>query len=60
MSKVEKIVHRLFISLVFSIMNWMLIDCLIIELPVWKYFVIELFLVISMKFYIFTTRKMKL
>jgi hypothetical protein len=60
MSKVEKIVHRLFISLVFSIMNWMLIDWLIIELPVWKYFVIELFLVISMKFYIFTTRKMKL
>jgi hypothetical protein len=60
MSNVEKIIHRLFISLVFSIMNWMLIDWLIIELPVWKYFVIELFLVISMKFYIFTTRKMKL
>jgi hypothetical protein len=60
MSKVEKAVHRLLISIVFSVVNWILIDWLIIELPLWKYFLIELFLVISMKFYIFTTRKMKL
>lgn len=60
MSLPEKVIHRLLISLVFSFFNWMLIDWLIVELPFWKYIIIELFLVVSMKFYIFTTRKMKL
>ena len=60
MSVLERQIHRALISLVFSIINWMLIDYLLVDLPFWKYFIIELFLVVSMKFYIFTTRKMNL
>jgi len=60
MSEKEKLLHRLAISAVFTVLNWIVIDKLIVELPFWKYLIIELFLVVSMKFYIFTTRKMKL
>jgi hypothetical protein len=60
MSPQEKRIHRALISLVFSLINWLLVDLFLVELPFWKYFIIELFLVISMKFYIFTTRKMNL
>lgn len=60
MSRYEKAIHRFFIGLVFSVVNWILIDQFLVELPLWKYIIIELFLVISMKFYIFTTRKMNL
>lgn len=60
MSKFERVIHKLLISLVFSVLNWIVVDWLIVELPFWKYIIIELFLVVSMKFYIFTTRKLKL
>lgn len=60
MSVTERQIHRALISLVFSVINWILIDLLLVELPFWKYFIIELFLVVSMKFYIFTTRKLNL
>lgn len=58
MSSVEKVVHKLLISLVFTLVNWVIVDNLIVEIPFWKYLIIELFLVISMKFYTFTTRKL--
>lgn len=60
MSVTERQIHRALISLVFSVINWILIDLLLVDLPFWKYFIIELFLVVSMKFYIFTTRKLNL
>lgn len=60
MSSTERVINRLLISLVFTMLNWVLVDWLVIELPLWKYIIIELFLVVSMKFYIFTTRKMNL
>lgn len=60
MSATEKIIHRLFMSIVFTLFNWILIDWLIVDISFWRYLIIEVFLVISMKFYIFTTRKMNL
>jgi hypothetical protein len=55
-----KWLHRLVISILFSLLNWMIIYHLLIELPFWKYFFIELLLMFSMKFYIFTTQKLEL
>lgn len=57
MSSVEKVVHKLLISLVFTLVNWVIVDNFIVEVPFWKYLIIEVFLVISMKFYTFTTLK---
>mgnify|MGYP000941322230 CR=1 FL=1 len=60
MSPVMKRIHRGLLSLAFSVLNWSVIKTFLVELPFWKYIIIELFLVISMKFYIFTIRKFKL
>lgn len=60
MSKTEKAVHRLMISLGFSLLNWIIIDNLLVEISLWKYIFIELLLVFSMKFSIFTIRKLRL
>jgi hypothetical protein len=60
MSLIERTVHRTVLSIIYAAFNWMIVNWLIIELPFWKYLIIELFLVISMKFYIFTTRKIQL
>lgn len=60
MSAVEKLLHKLFISLVFSIINWVVIDSLIVEISIARYFFVEVLLLVSMKFYIFTTRKFNL
>jgi len=60
MSAVEKILHKLLISIVFSIINWFVIDYFIVEISIIRYFFVEVLLLISMKFYIFTTRKFNL
>ena len=60
MTKAEKIIHGLLISIVFSLFNWIVIDYLIVDIPVYKYVFVELLLVASMKFYIFTIQKFKL
>jgi hypothetical protein len=60
MSSVEKVVNRLLISLVFTALNWIVVDFFIVEISFWRYLIIELFLVVSLKFYTFTTRKMNL
>lgn len=60
MSPIEKGIHRLVISLCFSVLTWLIVDHFIVDLPLWKYFIIELLLVISWKFSIFTTRKLNL
>ena len=60
MSSVEKVVHKLLISIVFTVLNWIVVDFLIVDISFWRYLIIELFLVISLKFYTFTTRKLDL
>ena len=57
---IERNIHRLVVSILFSLLNWVVVKNLIIELPFWKYFIIELLLLVSMKFYIFTIQKLKL
>lgn len=34
-------IHRLLLSILFSLINWKLIDLLLIDISVWKYFIIE-------------------
>lgn len=60
MTSFEKVIHKLFLSLVFTIINWIVIDQLIVEISFIKYIFVEVLLLVSMKFYIFTTRKLKL
>lgn len=60
MSPTEKTVHKLVLSIIYALFNWMIVNWLVVELSFWKYLIIELFLLVSMKFYIFTTRKMNL
>jgi hypothetical protein len=60
MSSLEKVIHKLFLSLVFTIINWIVIDHFIVEISFIKYIFVEVLLLVSMKFYIFTTRKLNL
>jgi hypothetical protein len=56
----EKIIHTLILSLMFSIISWLVVDNLIIDISFLKYFLIEIILIISLKFYKFTIQKFKL
>jgi hypothetical protein len=60
MSVIEKFVHGFIISITLSIVNWFIIDNLIINIPFWKYFILELIFVVSMKLYKFTLQKLQL
>jgi hypothetical protein len=56
----EKMIHTLILSLMFSIISWLVVDNLIIDISFLKYFLIEIILIISLKFYKFTIQKFKL
>jgi len=56
----EKMIHTLVLSLMFSIISWLVVDNLIIDISFLKYFLIEIILIISLKFYKFTIQKFKL
>ena len=60
MGKYEKAINKTIIAILFSILNWLIIDRFIIEIPFYKYFIIEILLIVSMKIFIFTTQKIKL
>jgi hypothetical protein len=60
MSIREKFLHGFIISILLSIVNWFIIDKLIINIPLWKYFILELIFVVSMKLYKFTLQKLQL
>jgi hypothetical protein len=60
MSIREKIIHSLILGFLFSFINWILVDKFIINLSFWKYFFIEIILVISLKLYTFIKLKLKL
>lgn len=60
MTIIEKIINHLLLGALFTLVNWMIVDALIIEVPFYKYFLIELILVISMKIYKFTLTKFKI
>lgn len=60
MGKYEKAINKTIIGLLFSVLNWLVIDRFIIEISFYKYFIIEILLIITMKICIFTTQKLKL
>jgi hypothetical protein len=60
MGKYEKAINKTIIAVLFSILNWLIIDRFIIEIPFYKYFIIEILLIVTMKLCIFTTQKLKL
>jgi hypothetical protein len=60
MGKYEKAINKTIIALLFSVLNWLIIDRFIIDIPFYKYFIIEILLIVTMKLCIFTTQKLKL
>ncbi len=56
----EKFIHGLFLGVLFSIINWLIIDKFIINLSIYKYVFIEIVLVLSIKLYTFTKLKLRL
>lgn len=50
-------VHELILALLFSIIAWTLVNFLLIEIPLWKFFIIELLFVISEIIYTFVVIK---
>jgi hypothetical protein len=60
MRPIEKTLTRLGIAMLFSILNWILIDYLIIDISFFRYFIVELLLVISLKLYTFILHFTKL
>ena len=50
-------VHELILALLFSIVAWTLVNFLLIKIPIWKFFIIELLFVISEIIYTFVVIK---
>ena len=60
MTITEKTIHHLLLSLVFSLANWFIINKFVIPLTFITYFIIEIILAISLKFFKFTIQKLNL
>jgi hypothetical protein len=60
MKTYEKYFHKATLSLLFSILCWLLIKNLIIDIGFFRYFLIELLLILSMRLLKFTLTKLKL
>jgi hypothetical protein len=60
MSNTEKGVHRFLISLVMSLTSWLVINSLLVKVELWKYFIIEIFLLLMFKLSTYTNQKLGL
>jgi hypothetical protein len=60
MTQNKRAIHLLILGLLFSIINWIIIKKLIVEISIFQYFFIEIILVLSMKIYKFTKQKVDL
>lgn len=49
----SNIIHRILISIIVTTTMWFIVDKLIIEIPFWKYYLLEFIFIISMKILIF-------
>lgn len=56
----EKLFHSFILSILFSLICWFIIDKIIIEISVIKYFFIEILLIVSLKLFNFTKVKLRL
>lgn len=53
----EKTLHAFFLSIVFTLLNWVVIDNLVVSIKFWQYIIIEIAILISFKTYQFTLNK---
>lgn len=58
MTKHEAI-HSFLLSIVFTLLNWVVIDNLVVALSFWKYILIEIIILVSFKIYQFTLHKIQ-
>jgi hypothetical protein len=56
----EKIIHGFMLAVLFSVINWLIIDGLIINVSIIEYLFIEITFVLSIKLFKFTKLKLKL
>lgn len=57
MTKFQRGFHSLLISFLFSLVNWVIVDSIVIEIPLYKYLLIEVMIVVSMRLYLFIISK---
>jgi len=60
MTKFQRGIHSLLLSLAFSALSWMIVDSCIINIAFYKYLMIEVLVTLSMKLYVFTLTKTNL
>jgi hypothetical protein len=53
----EKTLHSFFLSIVFTLLNWVLVDNLVVGMKFWQYVAIEIVILVSYKLYQFTFNK---
>lgn len=56
--QIPNYVHRLLISILFSVVNWKLIDLILIDIQIWKYFIIEFTILVLVRLLVFTYRQL--
>ena len=56
----EKIIHSFLLSFLFTVLTWIVVNKLILEMSFIRYLIIEFILIISLKLFNFTKLKLKL
>jgi hypothetical protein len=56
----EKVIHSFLLAVFISIINWLVISKFIVEMSIFKYFLIEIILILSIKLFTFTKQKLGL
>lgn len=56
----EKLINTIILSIVVSVINWIIIDKFVVKMSIFQYFFVEIFLLLSLKTYIFAKRKLDL
>lgn len=51
--------HSFLLSIVFTLLNWVVIDNLVVAMKFWQYFLIEVIILISFKIYQLTLHKIQ-
>jgi hypothetical protein len=60
MTKYEKLIHRFIISMFFSLISWLIINNLIVDVYFYKYMIIEILLLVMLKLSTLLTKKLGL
>lgn len=60
MQRLEKVVHTFLMGMLFSVVSWLVIKNLIVEMSFIKYFIIEIFIVGMLKLSTYVNQKLGL